>query len=121
MENLHDLASKSFTYKPPLSLQSLQIWSLVIARSREEKVSEFNFTRKSPFALNTWENAIKRFNNPTKVKYANVVGIVSDQVITIDIDFDKTKPENYLRELPDKYKIRKGDVDTRAKSKRYVA
>ena len=59
MENLHDLASKSFTYKPPLSLQSLQIWSLVIARSREEKVSEFNFTRKSPFALNTWEKRIR--------------------------------------------------------------
>lgn len=88
----------SFTYKPPAQLQSLPIWSLVILNSREEKVSEFNFSRKSPFALNDWEGAMRRYHKQPH-KYAPVVGIVSQEILTIDIDNQQDLPEPIQRLL----------------------
>lgn len=95
--------SKEFTYRPPLQLQSkdLKIWSLVISKSRDEKVSEYNYSRKSPFALNHWPDALakltkfKESENKSGLqhKYADVVGIVSDKHIVIDVD-------NYPDQLP---------------------
>jgi hypothetical protein len=97
-----DLANSTFTYVPPTQLQDLPIWSLVIQRSREEKVSEFNFSKKSAFALNTWDKAMQRFNKAIKTnKYAPVVGIVSDQILTIDIDHHKELPEPFVDLLAD--------------------
>lgn len=96
------LMSKPFTYKPPKQLQRMKIWSLVIAKSREEKVSEFNYSRKSPFALNLWPDALGKLNKSKSNKYADVVGLVSDKVLVIDIDHQKDLPD-YCKALIDKY------------------
>ncbi len=100
---------QDFTYRPPLQLQSedLKIWSLVISNSRQEKVSEYNYSRKSPFALHTWPEALAKFakvrsndgaaNSPHK--YADVMGIVSDKHIVIDVDHHPDNLPQYIQDL----------------------
>ncbi len=83
-----------FTYQPPKQLQDMRIWSLVIANIRQGKVSEYNYSSKSPFALNTWPDALNKLNNSHNGKYAKVVGLVSDKILTIDVDNQPDLPQN---------------------------
>lgn len=92
------MAKKKFTYRPPALLQDMQIWSLVVSKTREEKVSEYNLSSCSPFMLRTFSSSLSQ--KGSKKKYADVVGMVSTEVLTIDIDFDKSKPKNKRKALP---------------------
>ncbi len=92
-------------YKPPLSLQEKRIWSLVVAKTRGEKVSEFNLSSCSPFALMTYSKAIDKLTLKCETKstyYAETMGIVSDQLLIIDLDDHKELP-TALQALITKY------------------
>ena len=84
-------------YAPPLQLQDLQIWTLVLDGTREQKVPEFYYTkRKMP--LLTWPAIRSRYSQNPK-RFAPVAGLVSQDLIVIDIDDHTELPESMIRLL----------------------
>jgi hypothetical protein len=85
---------------PPKQMQDDQIWTLVIANIRDNKVPEYYYTkRKMP--LLTYQAAVERYNRMPQ-KYAPAIGIVSSDYIVLDID-KTTWPEeiqNLLKDHP---------------------
>jgi hypothetical protein len=92
----------SFTYVPPGQLQEMKIWSPVIFGSRGEKVSAYNFSHCSPDFLFTWENLFKELLADKVNRYASVVGVVSKELIIVDVDHTEVLPEN-CKALLEKY------------------
>jgi len=82
-------------YKPPKELQSLPIWTLVIANSRDEKVPEYYYTKKQQPLL-TWPKLQQRYRE-NKAKFAPVTGIICKDLFVIDIDKQQTIPDNLQR------------------------
>jgi hypothetical protein len=86
----------SLAYIPPIEMQSDQIWTLVIANLRQEKVPEYYYTkRKMP--LLSWPGAMQRYNKAPQ-RYASSIGIVSQSYIVIDVDVSPM-PQNLLELL----------------------
>lgn len=90
------------SYVPPKDLQSMQIWTLVIVGKRQEKVSEYNYTKKR-MPLLSWPAVLNRYNKNAG-SYAPVTGIVSRDILVIDVDVKQTQPEELQsiikKELP---------------------
>lgn len=96
-------------YRPPQEMQEMQIWTLCLDTQKTKKLSEYNASKKK-MPLLTWPGVVKRFNNnPTK--YSGVVGIVSDEIVTIDVD-DKTNPNFTYKDLPNNVKELLGAYST---------
>jgi len=105
--------SKLQNYKPPLQLQQKRIWSLVRAKTRGEKVSEYNLSSCSPFALMTYDQAMDKLTKKykkNKAYYASTMGIVSNQLIIIDLDNHTTLPpqlSNLIAKYPTHHHLSK--------------
>ena len=108
-----EVPQSGMTYTPPKELQDKKIWSLVIdeqftkfkGSSRQQKVSEYNYSKKSSFALNSWPDLLKRFHSKNKKVagyYTTVFGCVTDELVIIDVDHHKELPLK-LKTLIQKY------------------
>ena len=85
-------------YCPPQELHDKQIWTLGLAgpNTRGGKLSEYNASKKK-MPLLSWPGVVKRFNKNPK-QYSGIVGIVSPNIATIDVD-KKEIPQNIQRLL----------------------
>ncbi len=72
------------SFVPPKQMQDDQIWTLVMANIRDDKVPEYYYTkRKMP--LLSYQAAMDRYHRAPE-RYAPVIGIVSFDYIVLDID-----------------------------------
>lgn len=86
-------------YTPPKQLQHKQIWSLCLSEdalpqklkgTTRGKLSEYNYTKKKMPPL-SWPALVKRYNNNPQ-RFSGVVGIVSEDIVTIDVDQKEIPP-----------------------------
>ena len=79
-------------YKPPKALADKQIWTLGIAGKRKGKLPEFYYTHKKAPLLSYSSILARMRKNPTR--FSGIVGIISDEILVIDVDNCHELPEN---------------------------
>jgi len=87
------------SYRPPQQMQDLQIWTVGLQGMRDGKLSEYNYTKKKAMLLSFPSILSRQTNNPDK--YSDVFGIVSEEIITIDIDHSEDLPLSIANLLAD--------------------